>query len=196
MNYEEFIKGLIYSPLQAQSTQVRSMWSSKFITICLLTMMLISSSLSGCFGIDEVSQSQNQVIGELIIFNEDGAYTWFQDERAIISDGKIIIGSVASGNIDSNRTGDIEVVTYDLSTGITQLSELHHNLEYDDHDSPALLVRQDGRYLAVYSTHSGTHPLANTVHYRISTNPYDSTSWGPELTFVPSNNSKLSYSKL
>jgi len=196
MNYEEFIKGLIYSPLQAQSTQVRSMWNSKFIAICLLTMILISSSLSGCFGSDEVSQSQNQVIGELIIFNEDGAYTWFQDERAIISDGKIIIGSVASGNIDSNRTGDIDVVTYDLSTGITQLSELHHNLEYDDHDSPALLVRQDGRYLAVYSTHSGKHPLSNTIHYSISTNPYDSTSWEPELTFIPSNHSRVSYSNL
>lgn len=159
-------------------------------------MMLMSSSLSGCFGRDEVSQKQEQVIGELIILNDDGAYTWFQDERAIISDGKIIIGSVAGGKSDSNRTGDIEVVTYDLTTGVTQLSELHHNLEYDDHDSPALLVRQDGRYLAVYSTHMGNHPLANTVHYRISTDPYDSTSWGPELTFVPSNNSKLSYSNL
>lgn len=159
-------------------------------------MMLMSSSLSGCFGRDEVSQEQEQVIGELIIFNDDGAYTWFQDERAIISDGKIIIGSVASGNNDSNRTGDIEIVTYDLTTGITQLSELHHNLEYDDHDSPALLVRQDGRYLAVYSTHMGTHPLANTIHYRISTNPYDSSSWEPELTFVPSNNSRVTYSNL
>jgi hypothetical protein len=114
----------------------------------------------------------------------------------MISDGKIIVGSVASGSMDSNRTGDVEVVTYNLFTGVVELSELHNNLEYDDHNSPALLVRQDGRYIAVYSTHMGAHPLSNTIHWRISVNPYDSTSWGPELTFVPSDNSRVSYSNL
>ena len=97
-------------------------------------MMLISSSLSGCFGRDEESQSQGQIIGELIIFNDDGAWSWFEDERAIISDGKIIVGSIASGGMDPNRTGDVEVVTYNLFTGVVELSELHNNLEYDDHN--------------------------------------------------------------
>ena len=92
------------------------MWGSKFISIFLLSIILMSSSLSGCFGRDEVSQKQEQVIGELIIFNDDGAYTWFQDERAIISDGKIIIGSVASGNNDSNRTGDIDCPPLDAAS--------------------------------------------------------------------------------
>ena len=35
-----------------------------------------------------------------IVFNDDGAWSWFQDERVIIHQGKLIIGSVAS------RSGD------------------------------------------------------------------------------------------
>ncbi len=56
---------------------------------------------------------------------------------------------------------------------------LHAALEQDDHDAPALLVRGDGRYLAMYSTHGAD----NLIHYRISRQPGDPTSWQPERTF-------------
>ena len=47
--------------------------NSNLTAICFLTIILISSPLSGCFGNDESSQSQDdQTIGELIIFNDDG----------------------------------------------------------------------------------------------------------------------------
>ena len=58
---------------------------------------------------------------------------------------------------------------------MTERTVLQANFEADDHDSAALLVRPDGRYLAMYSRH-------NTDAYsrwRIA----DENGWGPEQTF-------------
>lgn len=134
----------------------------------------------------------------IIIFNDDGAWSWYEDERAIVDNGKLIIGSVAAGTHDESRKGDIEVVTYDIAAGSRRrLSELHDGLldtrgAYDDHNSPALLVRPDGRMLAVYSMHGPE----NRFYYRISTSPHDPTRWQPEKTFTPSESSRITYSNL
>ncbi len=133
----------------------------------------------------------------ILTFNDDGGWSWFEDERAIVHDGKLIIGSVAAGVHDPSRRGDIEVVTYDLASGAKTLSELHHNLasgktEYDDHNSPALLARPDGRIIAVYSKHGPE----NRFYYRISTRPNNPTAWQPEKIFIPSETSRITYSNL
>jgi DNA-binding NtrC family response regulator len=77
--------------------------------------------------------------------------TCYQDERAVVDTaaGKLIIGSVASGG---SRTGDIDAVIYDPSTKKSTLYKLG-NLSIDDHDSPALSIRPDGQYVAVWATH-------------------------------------------
>ena len=129
----------------------------------------------------------------LITFNDDGAWCWFQDERAIVHEGKLIIGSVAAGVHDPHRQGDIEVVTYDLSSGDRSRAELHHSLahgsnRYDDHNAPAFLVRADGRLLAVYSKHGPE----NHFYYRIS----QTTGWQPARAFTPSESSRITYSNL
>ncbi len=53
-----------------------------------------------------------------IVFNTNGGWCWYQDERAIINNNKLIIGSVAdaSGTGGGTRDGNVEVTTYDLST--------------------------------------------------------------------------------
>jgi hypothetical protein len=121
----------------------------------------------------------------VITFNDNGVWCWFQDERAIVHDGKLIIGSVAdsSGTGGSTRDGDIEVVTYDLvSGGIPDKFTLHDALQGDDHAAPAFLARPDGRILAVYSKHGNDH----YVRYRITTNPNDTSAWNDELTHTRS----------
>ncbi len=128
----------------------------------------------------------------MITFNNDGGWCWFQDERAIIHDGKLIIASVAGGRQDPARRGNIEVVTCELATGNKHLSVLHRNLQFDDHACPALLVRPDGRILALYSKHGPE----NHFYYRISREPNDPTRWGPEKTFTPSQTSRITYSNL
>jgi hypothetical protein len=122
----------------------------------------------------------------IVTFNDDGAWSWFQDERAIVDRGRLIIGSVAAGTDDDSRKGDIEVMTYDIGAGSKKLSQLHDRLLdargiYDDHNSPALLVRPDGRLLAVYSMHGPE----NRFYYRISTRPHDPTRWQPREASHP-----------
>ncbi len=134
---------------------------------------------------------------ELINFNNDGAWCWFQDERAIIYKGKLIVGSVAAGADDPLRRGDVEAVIYDLSTEEKNLIELHDRLTemsgaYDDHNTPAFLVRPDGLVLAVYSRH-GPDPH---FFYRITQDPNDLTHWTEERKFLMSPATRLTYSNL
>ena len=152
---------------------------------------LVVAALSGGLAL-------GQPAGPIITFNNDGGWCWFQDERVIVHQGKLIIGSVAAGAHQPDRAGDIEVLTYELATGARVLSELHDRMDhglrvrYDDHNSPALLVRPDGRILAVYSRHG----QENRFHFRITEAPHDPTRWQPERTFVPSQTSSLTYSNL
>ena len=134
----------------------------------------------------------------VIVFNDDGGWCWFEDERAIVHKDRLLIGSVTAGVHDSARCGNIEVVTYELSTGRKRLDVLHPNLSggpdnrYDDHNSPVFLARPDGRILTVYAKHG----LENHFYYRISVKPGDPSAWQPERTFTPSTTSRITYSNL
>jgi hypothetical protein len=134
----------------------------------------------------------------VIVFNDDGGWCWFEDERVIVYQDRLLIGSVAAGLHDPSRSGNIEVVTYELSTGRKRLDVLHPNLSngpdnrYDDHNSPVFLVRPDGRILSVYAEHG----LENHFYYRITVAPDNPAAWQPERTFVPSETSQVTYSNL
>lgn len=127
--------------------------------------------------------ARDLVKGNLIQFNDNGAWCWYQDERAVIdiAGGKLIVGSDAnaSGVGGSPRNGDIDAVIFDLQTGISQrytLVEGGSNFSgSDDHNAPAFLVRPDGKYLAFYAGHNNN----NITYYRI----YDVGSSGPEQKF-------------
>ena len=127
-----------------------------------------------------------------IVLNDDGAWCWFQDERALIQGNKLLVGSVANGSIDSDRHGDIDVVAYDLASGWGARTELHDQLEADDHAVPALWLRPDGRLLAVYCKHGSE----NCYYSRLTRSPGDFTDWQPETRFTPSNASRVTYSNL
>jgi len=112
----------------------------------------------------------------------NAAWTWFTDERAVIDPAveggpRLLVGSVSAGPLE--ESGDIDVLWYDLGTGERGHAQLHDGLEQDDHDCPALFVRPDGRYLAVYAKH-GSDSL---TRWRVSTAPHDPTDWRPERTF-------------
>jgi hypothetical protein len=115
--------------------------------------------------------------------NDNGAWSWFMDDRAIIDNGKLIVGSVrAVGGFRSGASnpdwGNVEIAVYDLASQATERTVLHRHFEQDDHDAPALLPLPDRRYLAVYSKHA----VERKVYYRIS-EPANPLVWGPALTF-------------
>lgn len=127
-------------------------------------------------------EARDLVKGNLIQFNDNGAWSWYQDERAVVdrTGGKLIVGSDASNNGVGGqpREGDVEAVLFDFQTGSSQrftLKEGNPIFYADDHDAPAFLVRPDGKYLAMFAAHFSD----STSHYRI----YSDGAWGAEQIF-------------
>ncbi len=121
---------------------------------------------------------------KLIVFNDNGAWCWYQDPRVVYDPVKhtLLIASVAAheGLDGAVRGGDVDIVDYDLKSGAKRRFVLHHALlEQDDHNTPALMIRPDGRYLAMYSRHNRD----SFTYWRISVRPHDATEWASEQTF-------------
>lgn len=112
----------------------------------------------------------------------DGAWTWFNDERAIFHQG-----SLYSGYVKGN--GQYGITRYDpttnqsfhtvISTGSSQ--------QQDDHNNPSITVLPDGRLMILYAKHLG----GSQFYQRTSliTQPSDLADWGPEVIHaLPANN--------
>ncbi len=125
----------------------------------------------------------NFVVGKLIELNDNGAWSWFMDERAIVEDGKLMVSSVRavrtfnSGRDDPNW-GNVELAVHDIAAGTTTTRVLDRHFEQDDHDGAAFLALPSGRILAVYSRHA----VERKVFYRLSA-PGNPLEWGPVNVF-------------
>jgi BNR repeat-containing family member len=147
-----------------------------------------------------IAEEDNQVAGKLITLNSNGAWSWYMDERVVVDSaaGKILASSVADagGTDGATRDGNIDIVSYDITNDQVQHFVLHAKLQADDHNAAALLVRRDGRYLAVYTKHNSE----KLSYYRISTNAHDASSWQPERVFdwstTPDSDFYVTYSNL
>jgi hypothetical protein len=103
----------------------------------------------------------------------NGAWCWFQDPRAVHYVGlhdRTYVGYVTSA-------GDIEVVSIDNGTGVLTHTVLHPGYQADDHAAPGIAVAPNGSVVVFYSQHSGAN-----MNFRVSTNPEDIGSFGPEMT--------------
>jgi hypothetical protein len=116
------------------------------------------------------------VAGELVMLDDDGGWCWFQDERVIVHDGMLLVGSVSRGVRDHDRRGDINVIVHELRSGATRRVMLFNGSRTDDHNAPALLALPDGRVLAVFTRHG----LDSVVRYRATRRPGDLDDWHPQ----------------
>lgn len=119
------------------------------------------------------------VAGDLITLNENGAWSWFMDERAIVHEDKLIVGSMRAvrdfdGGRDDPDWGNVELAVYHIDRGDAQCVVLDPHFEQDDHDNPALLALPNGRILAVYTRHA----VERKAFSRLSA-PHDPLTWGP-----------------
>ncbi len=105
----------------------------------------------------------------------DGAWTWFNDERAIVHRGSLFSGYVRSD-------GRVGVTRFDLATGETHPMVLgtERSREEDDHNNPSLTPLPDGRLLALYSRHH----TAEEFYQRVSKVPLPSRDEDWEEEFV------------
>jgi hypothetical protein len=90
-----------------------------------------------------------------------GAWSWFEDPRAIAHNGYTYIGY--------NESGDIKLSVYDSAGAFVSTITLKVALEYDDHATPTLYVADSTHKLVCfYSEHTG-----GLVYRRISTTSLD-----------------------
>lgn len=107
---------------------------------------------------------------EVATIEGNGIWTWFTDPRAVYYNGNTYIGWV-------NSSGSIGITKYNHTSRSSSSFILSASLEVDDHDNAAILIRPDGRILAMYGKHNDT----SGFRYRISTNAEDITAWGSEV---------------
>jgi hypothetical protein len=125
--------------------------------------------------------SSDFVNGNLVQFNDNGAWTWYSDERTIVDPtrGKMVVGVDANGSGlgGSSRSGAIEAGIFDIASGTSQRTTLMPSgtLGPDDHNGPAFMLRPDGKYLGQWTGHN-----QNYLSY-FST--FDGTNWSPYTTF-------------
>ncbi|NQD90572.1 hypothetical protein HP499_22565, partial [Paenarthrobacter sp. CM16] len=88
---------------------------------------------------DALSPQTPQTLQTPLPLNDNGAWCWFQDERALIdpANNTLLLGSVASpdGLQGAERGGNIEITVLDLATGTSRIHVLHEHLEADDHNA-------------------------------------------------------------
>ena len=141
-----------------------SLWTSTILT-------LLGAAAYG-------QTARDLVKGNLIQFNDNGAWCWYQDERAVVdtATGKLVLGSDASGSGvgGSARNGVIDAVIFDLESGLSQRFALAQ-FGCDDHNAPAFLVRPDGKYIAMYAQHYDQY----NSRYRI----FNGGSWTTEQRY-------------
>ncbi|WP_299557054.1 glycoside hydrolase family 88 protein [Seonamhaeicola sp.] len=105
-------------------------------------------------------------------FMEDGGWCWYQDPRAIINNGKLIIGGL------SGQSGDVRLGVYDLKSETNDSTlVLHEKLQRDDHNVPALYQRPDNSVLAVWAKHGN-----EKIHYFNISSTDDYLKWGETKT--------------
>jgi hypothetical protein len=162
--------------------------------LAIAAILIAIAAVSGRSGPPDRLRTVRTPVLDPIVFNDNGAWSWFEDERAVIdrATGTLLVSSVAnaSGTDGRSRDGNVEVVAYHLATGVAERTVLHAGMEADDHDSAALYVRADGRYVAMYSTHTTDH----LTRWRVSRRTGDGTDWEPERTF--DHGSAATYSNL
>ncbi|MEX2601537.1 MAG: BNR-4 repeat-containing protein [Balneolaceae bacterium] len=157
----------------------RHHFSSLSIVFSLLVLITL---VAGC-------GQETSTLQEPILLSDDGGWCWFQDPRIVAHGDHIVLASVASGHIHPDRAGDVDAIIHTMSSGETEVVTLHDQLEANDHATPAFLVRPDERWLAVYTQHHHD----SLMYYRIS-EPGNPAAWGDEQTFVPSEETVITYS--
>jgi hypothetical protein len=154
---------------------------------CLFVLLALALSCRGAEPVPGPAPAHpaphDVVYGNLIQFDDNGAWCWYQDERAVVDarTGTLIVGSVGNyaGVGGKPRNGSLEAAFFNLASGRASRFELKNAFTSygggDDHNCPAFLLLPDGSCLAVYAGHNNDY----CSYYRIC----DNGAWAPEQRF-------------
>ncbi len=109
--------------------------------------------------------------GEVTVFNANGGWTWYNDERVVVDAeaGKIVVSSAAS-----NGSSNIDAVIHDLATGNNDPMVLGSLSYADDHNNGGIVVKAPGQYFVAWAHHN----VDCNTYWR----NYDNGAWGPQVT--------------
>ena len=64
------------------------------------------------------SRADDDVAGNLMLLNDNGAWSWYEDERAIVdpNTGNVLVGSIANASGSGGRNGSVEIASFNLAT--------------------------------------------------------------------------------
>jgi hypothetical protein len=120
----------------------------------------------------------------LVVLADDGAWTWYNDPRAVYHNGVLYFGWVRFAD------GKSMLSAYDPRAGRTTNLWESVRSEQDDHNVPGLLVKEDGAMLAIYARHTTDDLFA--WRRSLDANPVSSADWGPEET-IPETDASMTY---
>jgi hypothetical protein len=134
------------------------------LLLCATITLFVAVSLNAQQGLPKRG-------ADFTTFMTKGIWTWYGEPKAVDYKGKTYVSYF---RILTNP-GNVEVASYDHATGKIDTFVLKAGFGYDDHNHPSIVVRPDGRLLALYCMHYDA-----SMKMRISANPEDITGWGPE----------------
>lgn len=112
--------------------------------------------------------------GNSLQMTDNGAWTWFNDERTIFHQGSLFIGFVRSN-------GQYGITRYDPATNesFDTVISTATSQQQDDHNNPSITVLPDGKLMALYAKHLG----GSQFYQRTSlvSLPSSIADWGPEI---------------
>jgi hypothetical protein len=143
-----------------------------------LSRLFLASVLLGGFEVATFGQTNFATL------STDGAWTWYNDPRALFHNGKLYFGYVRAG--DSKTALSV----FDLTTGKTTNLWNSGFTQLDDHNNPGLLAKSDGRLLAVYARHISDQYFS----YRTSgsPDPVSAAGWNAEIN-IPNSGAGMTY---
>jgi hypothetical protein len=147
--------------------------------VLLALILTVAQAVSPAQG--QTRPAEGRPHGTQVVLNPDGAWCWFQDERALIYRDKLTVGSIS-------RQGDVQATTWELKRGRIGIATLRGKFQVDDHNVPGFLLRRDGRLMAFYTEHGGQR-----MYHRTSVKPFDATAWEPELSFDAGLTTRFTY---
>lgn len=112
--------------------------------------------------------------------SQSGIWTVHQRPTVIYRNGKTFAAAVADN-------GDVWAGSYDHATQ-TEVVTVLGSTSIDDHNNPAMIFRDDGRLVCIWSDHNGAN-----IYRKISTNPEDVSAFGSQLQLASTKGGGYTY---
>jgi hypothetical protein len=115
---------------------------------------------------------------DVTVFNENGGWTWYNDERVVVDveAGKIVVSSAASSASSQTSNTSVDAVIHDLATGQNTKTSLGTLSYSDDHNNGGIVVKAPGEYFVAWAHHN----VDCNTYYR----NYANGAWSDRVTFT------------